>query len=89
MDESKTSIFLGLLRLSIITVLVYLSFEWFLKLLSILNTYNSIIIVAIITGFVTILTTSFKVIFDIKQVWLQYLTQKRESAYFHFIKMIF
>ncbi|WP_424554986.1 hypothetical protein [Streptococcus agalactiae] len=89
MNENKSNIFLGLLGLIIIAVGLYFCFEWSLKLLSILKTYDAIIIVAIITGIVTILTTSIKAILDIKQSRLQYLTQKRESAYFHFIEMIY
>ena len=89
MQGNKRNTFLGLVGLLLILGILYFSFNWFLKLFSILKTYDAIIVVAIITGFVTIATTTFKVIFDIKQTRLQYLTQKRETAYYHFVEMIY
>ena len=89
MQGNKRNTFLGLVGLLLILGVLYFSFNWFLKLFSILKTYDAIIVVAIITGFVTIATTTFKVIFDIKQTRLQYLTQKRETAYYHFVEMIY
>jgi len=53
--------------------------------ISIIKTFDAVIIVAIITGFVTIVTTFVKTIIDIKQSRLQYLTQKLETAYYQFI----
>ena len=89
MQENKRNTFLGLVGLLLILGVLYFSFNWFLKLFSILKTYDAVIVVAIITGLVTITTTTFKVIFDIKQTRLQYLTQKRETAYYHFVEMIY
>ena len=89
MQGNKRNTFLGLVGLLLILGGLYFSFNLLLKLFSILKTYDAIIVVAIITGFVTICTTAFKVIFDIKQTRLQYLTQKREAAYYHFVEMIY
>lgn len=89
MNEKNENTFLGLVILVIILAVLYFTLRWILELLSILKTYNAIIVVAIITGFVTIGTTTFKAIWDIKQTRLHYLTQKREAAYYHFVEIIY
>lgn len=89
MNEKNGNTFLGLVILVIILAVLYFTLRWILELLSILKTYNAIIVVAIITGFVTIGTTTFKAIWDIKQTRLHYLTQKREAAYYHFVEIIY
>lgn len=89
MNQKKSDLLVGLIGLLIIIVGLYHVLNWLLKLFSILKTFDAVIIVAIITGFVTITTTTFKAIWDIKQSRLHYLTQKREGAYYHFIEMIY
>lgn len=89
MDKGRSSLILGIVSLGIIFIFGFIVIDWFLKLFAILKTFDAVIIVAIITGFVTILTALLKSIYDIKQTRLQYLTQKRETAYYQFVETIY
>lgn len=80
MDKGRSSLILGIVSLGIIFIFGFIVIDWFFKLFAILKTFDAVIIVAIITGFVTILTALLKSIYDIKQTRLQYLTQKRETV---------
>lgn len=89
MEKDTKNLILGWITLAFFVGIIYMFFNWFLKLLSIVKTLDAVIIVAIITGLVTITTTAVKTIIDIKQTRLQYLTQKRETAYYQFIDMVY
>ncbi|MGT2812533.1 hypothetical protein [Streptococcus minor] len=89
MNKKEGNALLGLIGLATVGYILYVLSTWLLEVLSILKTYDAVIVVAIITGFVTITTTTLKAIWDIKQSRLHYLTQKREVAYFHFVEMIY
>ena len=89
MEKNKGNLILGWIGIAVILIGAYYFFNWLLKVISIIKTCDAVIRVAIITGFVTIVTTFVKTIIDIKQSRLQYLTQKRETAYYQFIDMVY
>ncbi|EHI74997.1 membrane protein [Streptococcus criceti] len=91
--SNKFQTILGIILLIPLSFLVIwgmkIAIRWIFDLLKIVKTLDGVILVAIITGLISIITTSVKMFFDFRQNRLQYLTKKREASYTQFIEMIY
>lgn len=85
-----------LLGLIIIVVIIYVSLivimkfiDFMITVISIMSNYDAVILVALLTGFLSILGIIISKFLEYRQKKQLYLYEKKEKAYASFIKMVY